>query len=322
MDEPVDWLVRATAVCHFFIRTPLGVFVARRSGFGCIVGVCIAVASVSAAGAADVAVKAPVVPKTLPAVDGLNGKAEAFGGSLAGDSFYGGAGSVSVPVAQQFGVQVDGLLAGYRGDVLGGAAIHAFWRDPAKGLLGFYADYLRWDRLGSQVGHVGIEGAYYMGRFTFEGIVGVESGNNKSAILGGVLERVDLPTRFFDKIDLAYYMTDNLKLAIGHRYYGGESQLALGGEWAFGYVNNVATSLFVEGRVGDNSSVWGGLRAYFGQKPKSLIKRHREDDPPGGLSDSAGGFGNGGSSSAAPPGFRGPLCPPPSFPLPGGGCGL
>jgi hypothetical protein len=40
-------------------------------------------------------------------------------------------------------------------------------------------------------------------------------------------------------------------------------------------------SLFVEGRVGEDnaSGVWGGIRFYFGQKDKPLIRRHREDDP-------------------------------------------
>jgi hypothetical protein len=40
-------------------------------------------------------------------------------------------------------------------------------------------------------------------------------------------------------------------------------------------------SAFVEGRVGSNQfeGIWGGLRVYFGQKEKSLIRRHREDDP-------------------------------------------
>ena len=41
------------------------------------------------------------------------------------------------------------------------------------------------------------------------------------------------------------------------------------------------TSLFVEGRAGEGSfhGVWGGVRFYFGQKDKTLIRRHREDDP-------------------------------------------
>ena len=149
-----------------------------------------------------------------------------------------------------------------------------------------YGDYLHWDRLGGvKVGHVGAEWASYLNRFTLEGVVGVESGNNRSAVIGGLVETVNLKTRIFDKIDLAYYLTDDLKLSIGHRYYGGKNLLALGGEWSFAKFGNVSPALFVEGRVGSNQfdGVWGGVRVYFGQKPKSLIRRHREDDPPAGL---------------------------------------
>jgi hypothetical protein len=42
------------------------------------------------------------------------------------------------------------------------------------------------------------------------------------------------------------------------------------------------TSAFVEARTGEGqfNGVWGGLKVYFGQKDKSLMRRHREDDPP------------------------------------------
>ena len=38
---------------------------------------------------------------------------------------------------------------------------------------------------------------------------------------------------------------------------------------------------FAEARIGegDFQGVWGGLRFYFGNKDKTLMKRHREDDP-------------------------------------------
>ena len=38
-------------------------------------------------------------------------------------------------------------------------------------------------------------------------------------------------------------------------------------------------SLFVEGRAGEYTGVWGGLKMYFGKSDKTLIRRHREDDP-------------------------------------------
>jgi hypothetical protein len=61
-------------------------------------------------------------------------------------------------------------------------------------------------------------------------------------------------------------------------------------------------SLFAEGRVVESggSSVWGGLKIYFGQRDKSLIRRHREDDPPTTTQDNLQGIGNGSSSASVP----------------------
>jgi hypothetical protein len=270
--------------------------------FGAIAGTILgAIVVQSSAFAADLITKAPILETPLPAVDGINGKADAFGGALAHHGFYGGAGSLSVPLTQQFGFQADGLVSSYRGDLLAGVGGHAFWRDPSKGLLGVYGDYLHWDRVGSEVGHFGVEGALYWGRFTWEGAVGVESGNNRTAVINGLVETVNLSTRAFDKIDLAYYLTDDVKFSIGHRYYGGKNLLALGSEWQFANFGKTSSALFIEGRVGTErlDSVLAGVRFYFGQKPKSLIRRHREDDPPAGLSDGASAFGNASSSTLA-----------------------
>ena len=58
-------------------------------------------------------------------------------------------------------------------------------------------------------------------------------------------------------------------------------------------------ALFVEGRAGQGSDhgVWGGVKFYFGQKDKSLIRRHREDDPPINLGDTTSTFVNAGGTT-------------------------
>ncbi len=45
--------------------------------------------------------------------------------------------------------------------------------------------------------------------------------------------------------------------------------------------HGIMASLFAEGRIGEDDyhGVWGGVRFYFGQHDKTLIRRHREDDP-------------------------------------------
>src|SRR5690606_33472737 len=72
------------------------------------------------------------------------------------------------------------------------------------------------------------------------------------------------------------------RLNVGHRYYSGRHSAAAGTEFAVPLRGGVGMSLFAEGRYGedDKVSAWGGLRFYFGEPGKPLIRRHREDDPP------------------------------------------
>ena len=61
---------------------------------------------------------------------------------------------------------------------------------------------------------------------------------------------------------------------------GGKHAAAFGGEVALPVPGTGAmASLFAEGRAGEYTGVWGGLKVYLGQKDKTLIRRHREDDP-------------------------------------------
>ncbi len=266
------------------------------------IGLCVAVAAVQADTLPVGKAPASKALTQAPAVDGINGKAEALGGSLAGHTLLGAAGSFSIPLAYQYGLQVDGLVGTLRNDFLGGVAVHAFWRDPARGLVGAYGSFSYLERFGgARLGHFGLEGALYIGRATLEGVIGVQSGSRVSGAVGRFTETIDLKTRFFDRVDLAYYLSDDVRLAIGHRYTGGRHQLAVGGEWGFPVFGDRMAALFVEGRLGQGNldSVWGGIRVYTGQKPKSLIRRHREDDPGNALAGEAGAFGNAGGSSPA-----------------------
>jgi hypothetical protein len=237
------------------------------------------------------------------AVDGVNGKVEALGGTLAHKSLYGSRGALSIPLAGHYGLQIDGALGSLQNRGFGTIGGHLFWRDPAQGLLGVYAGYTRWNQFGGvHVTQVAGEGEYYWQRFTLQGVAGVEFGNSASnatvttsivphvpesptpgvATTTTFIEGYDVKTRFFDQINLKYYPTDNWAGYIGHRYLGGKHALALGGEAAFPLGGGRMASAFVEGRIGegDFQGVWGGLKLYFGQKDKTLIRRHREDDPP------------------------------------------
>lgn len=263
--------------------------------------------------------------KALPAVDGVNGKLEAFGGSYATKGLYGAAGSLSAPLADKFGVQIDVGGGAFASRFLGAVGGHLFWRDPRTGLIGLYGDYTRWNESGGiHVAHVGVEGEAYLGRFSLGGVAGVESGNNNFTSSSSTIAipgpgtfttttyNLETKTRFFDRISLGYYFTDNWKGSVGHRYMGGKHALALGTEYAIPSGRGTMMSLFGEGRVGEGSKnygVWGGLRVYFGNSDKTLIRRHREDDPPGDFTaDTLFGLANG-----LPPTSNSATCPAGEF---------
>ena len=247
--------------------------------------------------------KALAAPTPYAAVDGLNGKFVGLGGSIANRSVYGGFGALSVPLDGQFGAQLDGGVGSLDGRSFAHVAGHLFWRNPNQGLLGLYVSDTEWDQFGGvHASHVAAEGALYFGHFTLEGIAGVEFGNSVSnttsttsiipqggpGLPAGVIttstftEGFDVRTRFFDQINLKYYIADDWNAYIGHRYLGGLNALALGTEYAVPVGHGMMGSLFVEGRVGEGEfhGVWGGIKLYFGQKDKPLVARHRQDDPP------------------------------------------
>lgn len=258
-----------------------------------------------AAAAADLPTKAPVLVGCVQAVDGVNAKVAGWGGSSDGEGLGGASGSVSLPIACGWGVQIDANAASFDGRFLGSLAGHVFWRDPAKALLGAYVSGTYWDQSGGvRVGHVGPEAELYLGRFTLQGVAGAEFGNKTT---GGGLT-FDVKSRFFDLANVAYYPTDNLKLYVGHRYLAGNNAAAFGAEFGIPMQRGMMAALFVDGVAGEHElrGAMGGLRLYFGQKDKSLIRRHREDDPPdwmGGLGGTGSVSGDGKSSSfSCPPG--------------------
>ncbi len=297
---------------------------------------CLILASVPALAAdAPLSKSPPPLPvfAQLPAVDGINGKISGFGGWLDNggrDTFvapngttfilptpnrsqglFGANGTLSIPLGQRFGLQIDGLASSARGAFVGGGAAHLFTRDPAVGLLGLYGSATRNNAFGgSNVYRLGGEAEAYFGRFTISGTAGWEQTQSGSRFVGSVpgfniFDFGGRTSRFYDMVDLSFYPTDNWKVSVGHRFVGGNHMAALGTEYLVSLGGGTAASAFVEGRIGDrnNRAVFGGLTFYFGQKDKTLIRRHREDDPPNRLIDdmfsgaSTGGSGNGGNNA-------------------------
>lgn len=230
----------------------------------------------SAAIAADIYVEGtPVEPTILPAVSGINGKIAIQGGSFDEEGVGLVTGSLSLPLGNPFGVQIDAMVGTRDGDFIGGGGGHLFWRNPAHGLLGVYGAYTHREDIDGSVARLGVEGEYYWENWTAKALVGVEFVDSDNPLLAAEDES------FFALSDISYYANENLQLSVGHRYISERNALALGVEYQLDQsVFASGVSLFAEARIGENAyqAAWGGVRFYFGEA-KSLMRRHREDDP-------------------------------------------
>lgn len=216
--------------------------------------------------AADVFTQ-PVAPSC--AVSGPNGKIEGAGGHIDAENNaddgerYHVAGSYSVPLNCEWGFQLDGA-AGHVGDnSFAGIGAHLFTRDPDSHLFGIYSEFSNSGN--NDYTRVALEGELYRDQFTLTGLAGIENSDV-------------FDDQFFGIAQLSWYATDNFKLNVGVASYLDITAATFGGEWQ---PDGSSFSLFAEGSVGDDdhSSIYGGVRFYFGGEQKSLIRRHREDDP-------------------------------------------
>lgn len=213
------------------------------------------------------------VSETRPAVDGVNGKLS-FGGGGGDVDGYGVSASGSVPFGHQFGFQLDGaavkVSSNFHNDVpIYATGAHLFWRDPSKGLLGLYGDVIHVDTgEGFNFFTAAVEGALYLGRYSIDGIFGIKGGET-------------VETDFHNQLHISYYPIDNLSIRLGHSYSHGWNGFSLGGEWALGGSGGVTPSLFAVGLTdtNDHRAFVAGMKFYFGQRDKPLIRIHRESDP-------------------------------------------
>jgi len=201
------------------------------------------------------------------AVSEINGKLSAAAGATRDNDDKGGVflgeGSVSIPINCQFGLQLDGALGKLDGDTTGGAAVHAFMRNPNSYLLGAYSSYSGVD--GDDIWRLGAEAEYYLDKVTLTGLVGYENSDRTNGDVFAVL-------------GASYYLTDNFKVSAGYLRFLDINAATFGAEYQ---INNMPASLFVSGQFGgdDHRRVLAGVRYYFGGSQKSLIRRDREDDP-------------------------------------------
>jgi hypothetical protein len=210
----------------------------------------------------------------LPAVSGINGKWEFDPGLLTGGGLIRGAGSLTVPLGDRFGVQGD-MMASWtstNGFVYSGA-LHAFTRDPDRYLAGLTGGIVVTQQ--SRLGVIGPEAELYFDRFSLEGWAGIAG-----------LDYIDpaMVDKFgvFAMGDFAYYPQDNFELKAGGSYVLGDFSLHAGAEYQLQGLG-APVSLVGDARYHANGSYTftAGIKGYFGGDPaKPLILRHRQDDPP------------------------------------------
>lgn len=242
-----------------------------------LTGTVAAFAWAHSASAADLTlVPEPMAEADVPlqAVSAVNGKWELDLGLLNSTGAFKAAGSLSVPMGDAFGLQGDLLLtySGANGFTYGGA-LHAFTRDPSSYLFGVTAGVVVTPD--ASITAIGAEGELYLDRISLEGWAGLAA-----------VDYYNAPPADFEGMfafgDVAYYATDDLRLALGASYVLGESKAHLSAEYLMRDYG-VPLSLSAEARIGasGNYSATIGLKGYFGGNDdnKSLIDRHRQDDP-------------------------------------------
>ncbi len=212
-----------------------------------------------------------------PAVSAPNVKISGSGGVADGDGAGIVAGSLTLPVGEQFGAQIDAAGGVADGDGLYGVGGHLFWRDPDQGLAGIIGSYTDLDD--RNVTRLGVEGEIYLGQFSILARGGYQFGDYIDDD-----EVLDDNEGGFGAAELRWYATDNFVLGGGVAQDDDRTRGIFGAEFQPGFAAVPGLSFFADGVIGENDydSVLVGLRYYFGET-KSLIERHRRDDPDGNL---------------------------------------
>ena len=217
------------------------------------------------------------------AVSEINGKIDSAYGNLNSSSGWITEGSFSVPVADTFGFQMDGLYADVEDVDFRGFGGHFFWRDHEVGLLGIALGGV-WGNLVDSY-ELSLEGEYYMNWVTFGAKFGyAEIKYNEPAPFIETDE-----SKLFGMLYATVYPTDNLSISVGLENRFDNNSLRMDAEYELP-VNGL--SLFTRTMVAENDydHVLFGLRYYFGGE-KSLKKRHRHDDPRSIVQDIQFGLG-------------------------------
>ena len=176
-------------------------------------------------------------------------------------------GSLTLPVGENWGVQIEGGAANIGGDSVYGTAGHVFTRNPDSYLLGLFAAYANEDSFGLEATRVGAEAEVYLHQISVLAKAGYQFSST-------------VPEGFVGDIELKWYVTDNFAVSAG----GGiadQSGVGHGNvEWQPGFSALPGLAFRDDGTIGEDDfhSILGGITYYFGTNA-SLKDRQRRQDP-------------------------------------------
>ena len=203
-------------------------------------------------------------------IAGFTGSVGAYDFTLGADGLF------ALPLSSGWGLQADGIASFTGEENYYGGAAHLFTRDPKQGFIGAYVSDVGWglsdyDQYWAPsamqtIGQAGGEAGIYLGRFTVRGAAAYQFGTDTGA---AALAKV------------AFYARDDLKVEGGLSYIQG---LGNGYNADVEWSPTGGPSFFAEAAANSQSgSVLVGVKAYFGDLGKSLIRREREDYLPDDL---------------------------------------
>ena len=206
-----------------------------------------------------------------PAVSEVNLKVSGSAGEIDGESAWSAGASLTAPVTQFTGVQLEGGALGVEDDTILAAGAHFFTRDPDKYLFGVFGAYANEEQFDLEVWQAGAEAEIYMEQVSLLARAGYQFSDQ-------------LGDRAFGGIDLRWYATDNFAITAGGSFQENENQGHLSAEFMPGLDALPGLAFNVQGTIGDDDyeSIMGGLTYYFGSNA-SLKDRHRKQDPESAL---------------------------------------
>jgi hypothetical protein len=215
----------------------------------------------------------PAIASANTAVSEANGKLDSAYAQFDSIDAWVNSGSFSNPIADAFGIQLDGLYADTEDDNYAGAAAHVFWRDSEVALLGLTAGGVWSDDADAY--EIGAEAECYKYDWVTLGArAGYCSVDSSTPVFFGDPEDDGL----YALIYATFYPAKDLAVTLSAEHRYDEAALGLGLEYALP-VDGLSAFTKIQIAEDDHDYAMIGLRYYFGSG-KPLIERHRRDDPP------------------------------------------